>query len=94
MPRFHRLQLSRSALLTAALLTCALLVHPAAATAQPFTSWLSLLGSPSHGYVEIADHSSLNPASDFTFEAWVAISNSSSGEDCRSIAGKNWQQSW
>jgi len=36
----------------------------------------------------------LNPTGAFTFEAWVAMTNSSAGEDCRSIAGKNYQQTW
>lgn len=67
---------------------------PGAAAAQPFDGWLSLAGNPSHGYVRIPHSSALNPTGAFTIEAWVAISTSASGEDCRSIVGKNWQQAW
>ena len=77
--------------------TCLLLVGaavPGAIRAQPFGSYLSLLGGGSHGGVEIPHHPSLNPTGALTIEAWVAISNSPSGEDCRSIVGKNWQQAW
>ncbi len=59
--------------------------------AQPFVAWMHLVGSPTNGYVEIPHHSSLNPASAFTIEAWVSISNAGG---CRSIAGKNWEESW
>lgn len=59
--------------------------------AQPFGAWMHLVGHPTNGYVEIPHHSSLDPSSAFTFEAWVSISNSG---DCRSIAGKNWEVSW
>jgi hypothetical protein len=61
---------------------------------QPFNTWLKLAGDPSHGYVEIPASPALNPTSAFTFEAWVAISNNTTGEDCRSIAGKNYLQAW
>jgi hypothetical protein len=61
--------------------------------AQPFGAWLTLSG-PTHGYVQIPSHASLNPTSAFTFEAWVAISNNAAGEDCRSIAGKGYTQTW
>jgi hypothetical protein len=62
--------------------------------AQPFGAWLSLAGDPVNGYVEIPHHPSLNPTGAFTFEAWVAISTSVADGDCRSIAGKRWQQTW
>jgi hypothetical protein len=71
-----------------------ILAGSAGIQAQPFDSWLTLAGNPTHGYVQIPHHASLNPSNAFTFEAWVAISNNAGGEDCRSIAGKNWQQSW
>ena len=64
------------------------------AAAQPFGTWLVLAGNPTHGYLEVPHHPALNPAAGFTFEAWVAVSNTTTGEDCRSIAGKNWQQAW
>ena len=62
-----------------------------AVEAQPFDAWLTLLGNPSRGYVNIPHHASLNPTAALTIEAWVSISNSN---DCRSIIGKNWQTSW
>ena len=64
------------------------------AQAQPFGSWLALAGQPTHGYLQIPHHPSLNPANAFTFEAWVAISNSAVDEDCRSIAGKGRTGGW
>jgi len=79
--------------LVLAALTLALLL-PAAARAQPFDAWLVLSGPTHHGYIEIPASSALNPTSGFTFEAWVAISNSPPSQDCRSIAGKNYLQAW
>jgi hypothetical protein len=73
-----------------------LLAGAAALQAQPFGAWL--VSSPGYpttsGWVEIPHHPSLNPTGAFTFEAWVAISNSTTGEDCRSIAGKNYTAAW
>lgn len=71
-----------------------LLVGAVGLQAQPFGAWMHLVGQPTHGYIQIPHHSSLNPASAFTFEAWVQIANSVSGEDCRTIAGKNYLQAW
>jgi len=73
-----------------------LLAGAAGSEAQPFTAWLvSSPGFPtSSGWVQIPHHASLNPTAAFTFEAWVAISNSTTGDDCRSIAGKNYLQAW
>lgn len=71
-----------------------LLVGAVGSQAQPFGAWLHLTGNPTHGYIQIPHHSSLNPAGGFTFEAWVQIANGVSGEDCRTIAGKNYLQSW
>lgn len=64
--------------------------------AQPFGTWLvSNPGAPTtHGYVRIPHSAALNPTGAFTFEAWVNVTNSSTGEDCRSIAGKNYLQAW
>src|SRR5215212_10997310 len=62
--------------------------------AQPFGAWLSLAGQPTHGYVRVADSVSLSPTGAFTFEAWVSIANGPTGEDCRTIAGKNYRQAW
>lgn len=66
----------------------------APAAAQPFGAWLTLAGNPTHGYVRVPHAAVLNPTGAFTFEAWVSITNSAAGEDCRTIAGKNWNQSW
>lgn len=66
----------------------------APAAAQPFGAWLTLAGNPTHGYVRVASAAALNPAGAFTFEAWVSITNNPAGEDCRSIAGKNFLQAW
>ena len=64
--------------------------------AQPFGAWLvSSPGYPtSTGFVQIPSSSALNPTAAFTIEAWVAISNSTVAEDCRSIAGKNYLDAW
>lgn len=67
---------------------------PGAAGAQPFDAWLDFAGNPTHGYVRVPHSAALNPTGAFTIEAWVSISNSASGEDCRSIVGKNWLQSY
>ncbi len=65
-----------------------------AAEAQPFDGYLTLVGNPSNGGVEVPHDTDLNPTGAFTFEAWVGISNSLASEDCRSIAGKNYLQAW
>jgi hypothetical protein len=75
-------------------LVLALVGLAAPAQAQPFGAWLSLTGHPTHGYVRVLHSASLNPTGAFTFEAWVAITNSAATSDCRSIAGKNWEQAW
>ncbi|HJQ41068.1 MAG TPA: LamG domain-containing protein [Thermoanaerobaculia bacterium] len=64
------------------------------ANAQPFGAWLAIPGSPNPAHARVPANAALNPTSNFTFEAWVSITNSSAGEDCRSIAGKNFQQAW
>jgi hypothetical protein len=79
---------------TAFAVAVSLLTLTNTAGAQPFGAWLSLSGSPSTGHSAIPANAALNPTGAFTFEAWVAITNSSASEDCRSIAGKNWQQAW
>jgi hypothetical protein len=70
----------------------AVLAAPAA-QAQPFGAWAHFSG-PTHGYIEILNSAALNPTGAFTVEAWVSISNATVGEDCRSIAGKNYTQAW
>ena len=66
------------------------------AQAQPFGAWLTMNpGYPgSHGYVRVPHSGAFNITGNFTFEAWVAITNSSASEDCRSIAGKNYLSGW
>ena len=76
------------------ILILALVGLAAPAAAQPFGAWLNLSGSPTHGYVRVPHAAALNPAGAFTFEAWVSITNGPTGEDCRTIAGKNYLQSW
>jgi hypothetical protein len=75
--------------LAVSLLTLAGPVH-----AQPFGAWLTTSAPPSTGHVAIPANAALNPTAAFTFEAWVSISNNASGEDCRSIAGKNYLEAW
>jgi hypothetical protein len=70
------------------------LVATASADAQPFDAWLRFTGDPTNGWVTVPDSGSLDISGNFTFEAWVSISNNTSGEDCRSIAGKNVTQTW
>jgi hypothetical protein len=65
-----------------------------AAQAQPFDAWMTLAGSPNIGYIRIPHSPALNPTGAFTFEAWVSIRNNPAGEDCRSIAGKNYLDAW
>ncbi len=79
-----------------ALLATLAVVAPQPAQAQPFNAWMtSSPGYPtSSGYLRVAPNAALNPTGAFTFEAWVSMTNSSSGEDCRTIAGKNYLQAW
>jgi hypothetical protein len=72
----------------------ALLALASPAQAQPFSAWLNFNGHPAHGYVSVPHNAALNPTGNFTFEAWVQISNGPTGEDCRTIAGKNYLQAW
>jgi hypothetical protein len=76
-----------------ALVILLVLIAPIAG-AQPFGAWLAIPGDPNLAHARIPANAALNPTAAFTFEAWVAITTSSTGEDCRSIAGKNWQQAW
>jgi hypothetical protein len=85
-------QLARTAGHLLALLL--LLALASAAQAQPFDGWFVLSGDPQNGWVAVPDSAELDIAGNFTIEAWVSITNSASSEDCRSIAGKHWQQTW
>lgn len=80
--------------MTAFAVAVALLTLTNPVNAQPFGAWLSLGGNPNNGHAAIPANAALNPTAAFTFEAWVSITNSGTGEDCRTIAGKNWQESW
>jgi hypothetical protein len=80
--------------LVTSLLFGVLVLAAGAASAQPFGIWLQANGQPTLGYVNVPNSADLNPTGAFTFEAWVAISNNTTGEDCRSIAGKNYLQAW
>ncbi|PYQ55901.1 MAG: hypothetical protein DMF53_27125 [Acidobacteria bacterium] len=71
----------------------AVLAAPAA-QAQPFGVWATFAGQPTIGYINVPNDAALNPTGAFTIEAWVSISNSVTGEDCRSIAGKNYTAAW
>ena len=90
--RFHRCNICP--LLAAALAAVALLAAAPPAAAQPFGAWITLAGKPQNGYFEVPHHPALNPTGAFTLEAWVSVSNTIIGDDCRSIAGKNFQQAW
>lgn len=80
--------------LAACLIAVASLALVAPAGAQPFGGFMVTSGDPASAYVHIPPSPSLDTGAGFTFEAWVAISNSSSAQDCRSIAGKNYLQAW
>ncbi|HYO14010.1 MAG TPA: LamG domain-containing protein [Thermoanaerobaculia bacterium] len=67
---------------------------PGAAGAQPFDSWLDFTGNSNHGYVRVPHSAALNPTGALTFEAWVFLSAIGGEGDCRSIAGKNYLQSY
>ncbi len=65
-----------------------ILLTAASALAQPFGAWLTTSGD---GHIRLPDSPALDfTGRSFTFEAWVAISNTSG---CHSIAGNAWQQS-
>jgi hypothetical protein len=71
-----------------------LLVAASPLAAQPFGAWLvSTPGHPTtHGYAQIPSSPALNPTAAFTIEFWFIESGSPSG--CRSLVGKNFEQTW
>jgi concanavalin A-like lectin/glucanase superfamily protein len=72
-----------------------LFLATAAAFGQPYNAWLT--NTPGHGYVQLPSASSLNfSGGSFTFEAWIAITDSRlPGAQCSSIAGNDYvQSSW
>ncbi|MGK2858313.1 MAG: LamG domain-containing protein [Thermoanaerobaculia bacterium] len=85
---------SLSRLQLALTLALAMSILAGTASAQPFGSWLTLGGNPNTGHARFDAAAALNPTDAFTFEAWVSITNTSTSEDCRSIAGKNFNQAW
>ncbi|HXU33521.1 MAG TPA: LamG domain-containing protein [Thermoanaerobaculia bacterium] len=64
---------------------------PAPASAQPLGAWFTMSGVPVHGYIRIPHSAALNPTNRFTFEAWVAVTDSGI---CSSIAGKGYLHTW
>jgi hypothetical protein len=70
------------------------LVLPGLAAAQPFGGWLTLPGYPTSSYIAIPHSEALNPTTGFTFEAWVKVRDAHHGNQCSSIAGKNWMKAW
>ncbi|HXT19599.1 MAG TPA: LamG domain-containing protein [Thermoanaerobaculia bacterium] len=76
------------------MLAALVLLAAGAAQAQPFDAWYVLTGQPTNGWINIPDSPTLDISGNFTFEAWVSITNSTTGEDCRSIAGKAYTETW
>lgn len=89
---------SRPARLTLRLLGWALVASllvalaPQESSAQPFGAWLTTARS-SNRYISINHNASLNPTSQITLEAWVALSNMNAGE-CVSILGKGYTSTY
>lgn len=84
--------LRRAAPVVSALLVLAFgALVPTPASAQPLGAWLTLAGTPQHGYIRIPHAAALNPTSRFTFEAWVSVTDPGG---CSSIAGKGYNQAW
>lgn len=75
----------------AAVILGATLTSVAPVAAQPFRHTLVLDGHPQHGGIQTYHSTALNPKSAFTLEAWVKLENVAG---CRTIAGKNYEQSW
>jgi hypothetical protein len=64
--------------------------------AQPFGAWTVFSGngtSSGNGYLGIPHDPALNPTGAITIEAWVSF-NTSGGQSCRSIIGKNYLQAY
>lgn len=84
---------TRTLLVLVGLALAALAAGPAAA--QPYDSFIDTTGGADHGYVRIPHSSALNPTGAFTFMIWFRLnSHSSTGENCRSIAGKDFLEAW
>ncbi len=76
----------------ACVLAVAVTAIAAPSGAQPFGAWMTT--GTTHGFVEVPHSTALNPTAAFTLEAWVNIAPLVSGNSCRSLVGKNYQQSW
>jgi hypothetical protein len=63
------------------------------AAAQPFGGVFSL-SSSNPGHIEIPNSPALNPTSAITIELWVSVGNLPASSTCRSLVGKNFQQSY
>lgn len=72
------------------ILLCAVALVSGPAAAQPFGAWVALSGADTT-YISVPHSSSLNPTDGFTFEAWVAVTDTGG---CSSIAGKDYLQAW
>jgi hypothetical protein len=70
------------------------LALPTFVSAQPFGSYLRFQGSPDHGYVSIPHAAALTPASAMTIEGWFYFAAANTGEDCRTLVGKDWTSSY
>ncbi|MFN7961925.1 MAG: LamG domain-containing protein [Thermoanaerobaculia bacterium] len=89
-PRVSRGVLTRSWLAAAALL----LAGAAPTLAQPFGVWVNTSGPTQTGRISIPHSAALNPTTATTVEAWVLFNSEVAGEDCRSIAGKDYTAAW
>ncbi|HTQ78387.1 MAG TPA: LamG domain-containing protein [Thermoanaerobaculia bacterium] len=82
----------RSLILAAfALAGLAILAPPA--VAQPFGGTFSL-SSANPGYIQIPQSPALNPTGPITIELWVSAGTQDSASICKSLVGKNWEQSY
>jgi hypothetical protein len=79
----------RAAIVVAAIL---FIVGSRSSGAQPFGAWAVFNGT--NGYIEIPHSAALNPTDALTIEAWVNVTLPPAGENCKSIIGKNWQQTY
>src|SRR3954468_13973318 len=85
--------MSRNRMLFGSFLAASILtLAPSAASAQPFGAWSVTNATTAGKYIEVPSTAALNPIDQVTFEAWV--SNTNSGQQCRSILGKNFSDAY
>jgi hypothetical protein len=89
---------ARPARLAFALLALAATL-PAAASAQPFGTYIAFAGNGSaigNGYLEVPDSPALNPPAAITLEGWVLLSTPfpATPQPCRSLIGKDYGHSY